>query len=99
MKTAEQQQWQSLGKVRIKVPYRAPGNVTRHVPVEFEVDVAGNKNVFRAKPLADEKTSRLVNVPSVMNFVVDNGWVKAKNKKYTYTALDIFNAVKEKMQP
>ena len=55
-----------ISHLTIMVPYRKPGNVIEHLPVDFSVHQYGAK--FKAFPLCDDVVIRFTNLPAVIEF-------------------------------
>ena len=61
----------SVRHVRVDVPYRLPGNVVKHFPVEFQVHTSGNS--MWAIPLCNEIIKRMTALPERVVIRLENG--------------------------
>lgn len=67
----EEKNLYSVRHVHVDVPYRLPGNVVKHIPVEFQVHTSGN--TMWAIPLCDEIIKRMTGLPERVVVRLENG--------------------------
>ena len=84
----------NLGKTNVEVPVHGPGNVIKHVNVDFNI-FKDNKNYIAYPSLNNSKT-RLTGLPRSITFNVKNDWVNCEQKEFKYVAVDIYNELKKK---
>lgn len=77
--------------VSVAVPYRKPGNVIEHLPVQFEVFYNGSK--LSAVPFCNENVRRLTALPEVLRFEVERSGLVCKRLHLATVAQDIMATV------
>jgi hypothetical protein len=67
-----------LENVAVAVSFRKPGNVVSHFNVDFEIFNEGDS--YKAVPVFDQVTKRLVNLPDVLLFSINDGVLISESK-------------------
>lgn len=83
-----------IDKIAVEVPVHGPGNIIKHVNVDF--DVFKDEKEYIALPLQNISTARLTDLPATINFTVNDDWVTCAQTEHKYVAVDIFNALKKR---
>lgn len=85
-----------IANITVKVPFREPGNIIEHTPVEFEV--WRNETHFKVLPVCIEETKRIADLPEMFQFDLKNGKVSDFKQKYEEIVFDIWQElIKMKM--
>jgi hypothetical protein len=81
-------------KVVVEVPYRKPGNVIEHLPIEFEIFQMNNH--LTAVPRCSEEIMRLINIGKTIRFKIVKGDIVVEKPRLKQVAEDIFNVMVSK---
>lgn len=84
----------NLGKINIEIPVHGPGNVIKHINVDF--DIYKHSKSYIAYPSLSNSKARLTGLPRSITFSVNNDWVYCEQKEFKYVAVDIYNELKKK---
>ena len=83
-----------LGKINVEVPVHGPGNVIKHINVDF--DIYKNGKNYIAYPSLSNSTARLTGLPRSITFNVNNDFVNCEQKEFKFVAEDIYGELKKK---